>query len=50
MWHVLEEEGEVEVHSLSGNVYEHCAWTAAAEVVALHMLWERRLIVRPAMA
>lgn len=48
-WHVLEEEGEAEMHSLSGNVYKHCARRATADMVALHTLWESRLIVRPAM-
>lgn len=45
----LEEEGEVEVHPMSGNVYKHCARRATADMIALHMLWENRLIVRPAM-
>lgn len=46
-WHVLE-EGEVEMH-LSANIYRHCASKATANMIALHILWESRLSVRPAM-
>lgn len=39
----------MEIHSFSGNMYKHCAWTVTADIIALHPLWESRLIVRPAM-
>lgn len=48
-WHVLEEEGEVEMHSLSANVYKHHARRATADMIALYRLWESWLIIRPAM-